>query len=147
MTFLSMLVLTRCKRIPSGFHIPTDFLTGNYCNSMFLPPTTAEEVMDKINNLENSNSTGVDNISVRLIKACGSILSLAKVVTVFKNGDAKCISNYRSISVLPTLSKITEKIGYNRLSKYLIYHFILHSNQFGFREKLSISMALLELIS
>ena len=33
---------------------------------MLLPPTTPEEVMDKINNLENSNSTGVDNISVRL---------------------------------------------------------------------------------
>ena len=155
------------KKIPTGSHTATDFLTGNYCNSMFFSPTTTEEVGDIINNLKNSNSTGVDNISVELIKACGSILSpilshinnyflvsgvfpdalkIAKVVPVFKNGDAKCISNYRPISVLPTLSKITERIVYNRLSKYLSDHSILHSNQFGFREKLSTSMALLELI-
>ena len=155
------------KKIPTGSHAPTDFLTGNYCDSMFFSPTTTEEVMDIINNLKNSNSTGVDNISVKLIKACGSILSpilshinnhslvsgifpdalkIAKVVPVFKNGDAKCISNYRPISVLPTISKITEKIVFNRLSKYLTDHSILHSNQFGFREKLSTSMALLELI-
>ena len=58
----------------------------------------------------------------------------------------KCISNYRPISVLPILSKVTEKIVYNRLSSYLTDHSVLHANQFGFREKLSTSMALLELV-
>ena len=73
-------------------------------------------------------------------------LKIAKVVPVYKNGDVKCVSNYRPISVLPTLSKITEKIVYNRLNKYLTDNSILHANQFGFREKLSTSMALLELV-
>ena len=45
------------KKIPTGSHTPADFLTGNYCNSMFFSPTTTEEVRDIINNLKNSNST------------------------------------------------------------------------------------------
>ena len=73
-------------------------------------------------------------------------LKIAKVVPIYKNGDVKCVSNYRPISVLPTLSKITEKIVYNRLNKYLTDNSILHANLFGFREKLSTSMALLELV-
>ena len=44
------------------------------------------------------------------------------------------------------LSKVTEKLVYNRLSSYLTDHSVLHANQFGFREKLSTSMALLELV-
>ena len=62
-------------------------------------------------------------------------LKIAKVVPIYKNGDVKCVSNYRPISVLPTLSKITGKIVYNRLNKYLTDISILHANQFGFREK------------
>ena len=73
-------------------------------------------------------------------------LKIAKVVPIFKNGDLKCVTNYRPISVLPAFSKITEKIVYKRLYKYISDNSILHQNQFGFREKLSTSMALLELI-
>ena len=73
---------------------------------------------------------------------------LLRSYTVFKK-DGEMLSAFRTtepISVLPTLSKKTEKIVYNRLSKYLSDHSILHSDQFGFREKLSTSMVLFELI-
>ena len=154
------------KITPSNIN-PTDFLEGNYCNSMFLEPTTDEEICDIISNLKNSNSTGHDNISITLIKSCkielSSILShvnnqslsegifpdplkIAKVVPIYKNGNIKCVSNYRPISVLSSLSKITEKLVYIRLEKYIIKNSILHQNQFGFRSKLSTSMALLELV-
>ena len=137
------------KKIPTSSHTPTDFLTGNYCKSMFFSPTTPEEVSDIINHLKNSNSTGVDNISVKLIKACGSILfqilshinnhslvsgifpdalKIAEVVPVFKNGDVKCISNYRPISVLPIVSSIFECSTFMFLyhSNYLIqFQFVL----------------------
>ena len=73
-------------------------------------------------------------------------LKIAKVVPIFKNGDLKCVTNYRPISVLPAFSKITEKVVYKRLHKYISDNSILHQNQFGFREKLSTSMVLLELI-
>ena len=154
------------KIAPSNLN-PTDSLQGSYCNSMFLEPTTDEEICDIISNLKKSNSTGHDNIPITLIKSCklelSSILShvnnqslsegifpdplkIAKVVPIYKNGNIKCVSNYRPISVLPSLSKITEKLVYIRLEKYLIKNSILHQNQFGFRSKLSTSMALLELV-
>jgi hypothetical protein len=52
------------KKIPRGSNSPADFLTGNYCKSLFFSPTTAEEITDIVNNLKNSNSTGVDGLSV-----------------------------------------------------------------------------------
>ena len=154
------------KIVPSSQH-PTDFLRGDYCNSMFLEPTTEEEIIDIITNLKNSSSTGQDNIPIKLIKLCKTELApilshinnqslsdgifpdplkIAKVVPIYKNGDIKCVSNYRPISILPSFSKITEKLIYTRLDKYLTKNSILHQNQFGFRSKLSTSMALLELI-
>ena len=42
-------------------------------------------------------------------------LKHAKVVPVVKSGDKFNMTNYRSISVLPILSKILEKLMYNRL--------------------------------
>ena len=73
-------------------------------------------------------------------------LKIAGVVPIFKSGDAECISNYRPISILPAFSKISEKVVYTRLEKFMANNLILHQNQFGFRSKLSTTMALLEFI-
>ena len=142
------------KKIPLSSKKPQEFLKGNYRSSMFLLPTTAEEIIDIIGNLKNSKSSGHDNIPVSLIKSCSSLLApilahinnqsftdgifpdalkVARVVLIFKGGDSECISNYRPISILPVFSKISEKIIYRRLEKYLTNNLILHQNQFGFR--------------
>ena len=47
--------------------------------------------------------------------------------------DASDPSNYRPISILSCISKLIEKLTYNRLIKYIENRSILHSNQFGFR--------------
>ena len=44
-----------------------------------------------------------------------SKLKLAKVVPVFKKGPTDLLTNYRSISLLPSLSKVFERIICNRL--------------------------------
>ena len=49
------------------------------------------------------------------------------------------------MSVLPSLSKIIEKIVYNRLIDYINKFDILNSNQYGFRQLHSTSMAILDL--
>ena len=56
------------------------------------------------------------------------------------------MSNYRPISLLPTLSKVFEKVVYNRLNGYLEKFNILVPSQFGFRKKSTTCMAILDLV-
>lgn len=73
-------------------------------------------------------------------------LKIAKVSPIFKADDKLLVNNYRPISVLPVFSKILEKIVYNRLIEYLNRMNILTDKQFGFREKHSTFMAILNII-
>ena len=61
-------------------------------------------------------------------------LKIAKVIPIFKTGSKDSMDNYRPISLLPTFSKILEKIMYNRLSAYLENNNLLSPQQFGFRK-------------
>ena len=56
----------------------------------------------------------------------------------------RLIHNYRPISVLPAFSKILERLMYKRLLDFLNKKEILVKNQFGFKEKHSTYMAILE---
>jgi len=74
------------------------------------------------------------------------LLKIAKVCPVFKNGDKSLISKYRPISVLLSFSKTFETIVFNRLMSCLTNCNILINNQFGFRNKYSTAMAVLEMV-
>ena len=45
------------------------------------------------------------------------------------------MGNYRPISLLPSISKILEKIVHQRMYKFLCNRGILFPNQYGFRPK------------
>jgi len=62
-------------------------------------------------------------------------VKISHVCPVFKGGDAADFSNYRPISILPSFSKIYERLVYNRLMSFIDKHDLLHHNQFGFRKK------------
>lgn len=138
----------------------------NQINSIFLKPTSPDEIINITNNLKTSNSCGIDGISSRLLKsiidiiapvlsnifntslATGivpSLLKVAKVTPVFKSGDNFKFSNYRPISILPSASKILEKIMYVRLSDFISHNNILSPHQYGFRAKRSTYMAINDL--
>jgi len=68
-------------------------------------------------------------------------LKYSEVQPLFKNGEKTKISNYRPISLLPSFSKIIEKIIYKRLNSYLIENNILANEQFSFKEKSTTDMA------
>lgn len=57
----------------------------------------------------------------------------ATVILVYKKGDKTLCFNYRPVSVLPTFSKVYEKIVYNRLMTHLTQYAILAYCQYGFR--------------
>ena len=61
-------------------------------------------------------------------------LKHAKVLPVHKKKNATLAENYRPISLLPCLSKLLEKIVYNRLFSFLTHTKQLSSTQFGFRQ-------------
>ena len=100
----------------------------NQQNSIFLKnPTNPDKIMKITKNLKTSNSSGIDNISTKLLKMIineialvlshifnrslltgivPSQLKIAKVNPIFKSGDNQVFSNYRPISILHSISKI-----------------------------------------
>jgi len=135
-------------------------------NSLFLSPTTPDELMKLSAKLKSSHSSGIDGISSILLKSIikniSTILShifnlsinsgivptklkIAKVTPIFKSGDSHDFSNYRPISILPAISKLLEKVIYNRIYNFISTHNILTPYQFGFRQKRSTLMAINEL--
>ena len=74
-----------------------------------------------------------------------SSLKLARVMPIFKKGDQQDCNNYRPISVLFIISKLIEKLLYNRLYKFLNQNKYLYNNQFGFRNHHSTNHALISI--
>ena len=74
-------------------------------------------------------------------------MTIAKVTPVFKGGDSADLSNYRPTSILPCLSKILERLMYDRLYKHLSKLKILYPKEFGFQKGHSIDHALLQLVT
>ena len=70
-------------------------------------------------------------------------MKISKVIPIFKSGDTESIDNYRPISLLLTLSKVLERLVFNRLYKYLSVNHLIVKEQFGFRPKHSTELALI----
>jgi hypothetical protein len=66
-----------------------------------------------------------------------SRLKYSEIIPIHKKEDKTDMSNYRPISLLPTFSKILEKVIYKRLFSHLNNHNILAKEQFGFRKNSS----------
>ena len=74
-------------------------------------------------------------------------MKLAKVIPIYKSKDKQMLNNYRPISLLPILSKIIEKVIYQRLFNFLNTNNALFSSQYGFRKNHSTINAVTELVS
>ena len=141
----------------------SDFLHSPSDTSIFFTPTDTHEIIEIVKSLKNSNSSGHDEITTKLLKQIiidiapplmhifnlslsngvyPNSFKIAKVIPIFKKDDPSQTSNYRPISLLPCFSKILEKIVYKRLYSFLIRHKLLIPNQFGFRKGFSTDLAL-----
>ena len=111
-------------------------------------------VHNELAKLKRKKATGIDNLNPGMLKHAAPIpakpltyvinLSLksgivptdwkmAKVIPLYKSGSQSTIDNYRPISVLPTLSKILERMFYNQLMAHFDKNGLLYTHQFGFR--------------
>ena len=68
-------------------------------------------------------------------------MKIVRVIPLFKCGERDIFSNYSPVSILPPISKILERVAYNRLLRFLNAFKILSDNQFGFRKHHSIAYA------
>ena len=117
----------------------TSYLNHSNQNSFFMAPTDPDEVDKIISSLQPKKSSGLDNISTHFIKQTKlelkmplSILfkiinkslvnglvpnnmKIAKVIPLYKGKNTEQCTNYRPISLLPSFSKILEKIVHRRL--------------------------------
>ena len=129
--------------------------------SIFLSPVTPVEIEKMLLTLKDS-ATGWDEINAMFLKTslnyirdplchvCNmsleegifpSKLKIANVLPLFKAEEPSHFNNYRPVSLLCILSKVFEKIMYNRVSDFINKLELLHKFQFGFRKKHSTYLA------
>ena len=128
-------------------------------------PTNVEKLID---NIKIDVATGEDNIGAKLIKdgknAIAPLLTKiinkcyqlntfpecmkkAIIIPIHKKENPDEISNYRPISILPTLSKILERSAVNQLTDYLENNNLISPNQHAYRKRHSTVTCLTEVIN
>lgn len=136
--------------------------------SFFFMPTCPIEIQQVIDDLKLKKSPGKDGIATTTIKAAKEFLSVilshifnlsfesgtfprqmkeAVVITIFKGGDTRNMSNYRPIALLSVFSKIFEKLVRNRIQNFLNASNFYSPNQFGFRAGLRTEDAMRQVLS
>ena len=142
----------------------------NFCNKktnntppFSIPNITTHETAMYINKMCNKKSSGLDEISPKMLKLslpyiiesltyiynisieCNvfpAALKEAKVVPLPKSKDFSQINNFRPISLLPVISKPLEKHIHKHLLDYLEKRNLFHPLQSGFRQKHSCHTAI-----
>ena len=130
-------------------------------NSKSLPlfaftPESEENIGKIIDNIKSDAATGFDNIGPRIIKdikdeivpILTKLINLsyetnvfpqcyktAIITPIYKKDDPEDISNYRPISVLPTISKILERSASDQIIKYLELYRKISKSQHAYRKK------------
>ena len=115
------------------------YITRRILTSFTFTLVNQDEVKMCISSLKTKTSCGIDGISVKnfkflspaLIEPLSLIinqslvtgifptkLKIAKVLPLFKKEDPTLMDNYRPVSLLPSISKVFEKIVFNQLYKY-----------------------------
>ena len=162
------------KKISEELPTPTKEFTSYLVNQknpgkcFKFQQVTTKQVKDIIENMKSKSSQGPDGISTKVLKALAPSITeplahlinksldagevpqcfkIAKVCPIFKSGDAELFSNHRPISLLPSMSKILEKVVSRQITKYLAVNEILYQNQFGFRKQHQTQHAVIKLLN
>lgn len=140
----------------------------NKCNnSIFMAPSTPQDVLKIIKDLKNTNSVGHDEVSTKVLKYVADIicvhlsfiinlcistgtypdkLKISIIKPLFKKDDKESMNCYRPIALLSIFSKIFEKYIYEQIYNFLERHNILTHEQKGFRRSKTINMAIFDFL-
>ena len=143
------------------------YLTSPTEEKMRFKCITTDYTMKAIEGLESKKSSGHDGISNTLLKVIKASISqsltiiinqmlttgifpyafkVSKVIPLYKKGDSSLLVNYRPISLLPTISKIFEKVIHDQLYDYFDKYNLLAEQQYGFRKQHFTEYAAVKLI-
>ena len=131
---------------------PLNYLTDNKLHTI---QTTPHEVFKILNKLNPNKASGPDLINNRILKEsavslCEPLSDLfnksfitghfprswkcANVTPIHKKGCRQTKSNYRPISLLSNISKVQERIVYNRLYQHCLNNNLLTERNSGFKQ-------------
>ena len=142
---------------------PMQFMETRVRVSIFLKPVRQSELLDAFDMLKDTSS-GFDQMKPIVLKKVKNELlhpvmnlinasfqqgifpdqlKTACVTPIHKQGITSCVSNYRPVSVLCAMSKIFERIMFNRLMDYVTKFNLLYKDQYGFRKGFSTDLAII----
>ena len=142
-------------------------MINNNSANFFSAPTCPAEFINIVNSAKSKKACGYDNIDPFVVQqvisqiatqlahifnrsfTTGIVpnkLKTAKVIPLYKNENPELFANYRPISILPSISKILERLMYNRMYNFLAEHNIISKKQSVFRENYSTYMAIIDLV-
>ena len=143
------------------------YLSKNIPHRFNFTTVTADGLTKILSKFEPKTSCGYDNVSMKLLKHIfqyiadpltiiinqslttgifPSKLKIAKVIPIYKKGDENITDNYRPISLLPSISKIFEKVVYMQVYDYFNEYKLFYESQYGFRKAHSTEQACIELV-
>ena len=139
-------------------------LAESYSLSSF----TETEVFKQVKALNITKSSGLSNISARVVRLSLKTLNTefthllntsittnkfpdewkkATVTPIPKKGNLQLVSNYRPISLLPTPGKVMEKLIHNQLVEHIENNGLLSDYQYGFRRNRSTLHAVTQVVN
>ena len=163
--YFALVAATAKQNINYSHEHFSEYLKHQCNNSKFIQPTDSEEIVNIISSLninKASDHFSIPNKILILLKqdiskqfahlfnffssgSFPSILKTAKVVPIFKKDSKLDYCNYRPISLLSNVEKMLEKLMYKGVYSFLTENNVICDLQFGFRQKLSTSHALINL--
>ena len=150
------------NKLPNPTTYYSDYLSKANREPIYLYATSPTEIKNIISGLKSKSSSGIDIIPSKLLKCFNEnvlftlshifnlsfkqgkfieCFKIAKLIPIHKSGTKNEINNFRPISLLSSLSKVLEKLVYNRVYAFFSKHNILFEAQFGFRKNSSTSHA------
>lgn len=137
--------------------------TGSCSNSIFLGEVSEEDVYNVLGQLNTRKGPGLDFIRAKELKNHRDILyplitflinsiirqktipnamKTAMVRPIFKAGKKTDITNYRPISIMPSLEKVFEEILCCRLNDFIKKFEIIDNRQYGYQKGKNMNLLL-----